>query len=322
MNRFQHFPYKIRHMKYTIPAMFILILASCRTSGDAHDAQGTFEADEIMVSAEVGGRLTAFDVEEGDTLAAGQIVGQIDDKNLGLQREQVEATLQSLNDRTADVTPQIRLLTDQLEVQQTQLRNLRKEYERMNGLLRKDAATARQVDEIGYQIEALEKQTEVTKEQMSVARAETTLRNRSILSEQAPLRKRAEQIEDIRQRSAINNPIRGTVISSFAETGEMAMPGKPLYKIADLSELILRAYVTGDQLPSLKLGQTVKVYTDKDTDTYDEHAGVIAWISPKAEFTPKTIQTKDERANLVYAIKVRVKNNGTLKIGMYAEIGF
>ena len=100
------------------------------------------------------------------------------------------------------------------------------------------------------------------------------------------------------------------------------MPGKPLYKIADLSELILRAYVTGDQLPSLKLGQTVKVYTDKDTDTYDEHAGVIAWISPKAEFTPKTIQTKDERANLVYAIKVRVKNNGTLKIGMYAEIGF
>lgn len=309
-------------MKLTIPAIFILMLSSCRNNGDAHDAQGTFEADEVMVSAEVGGRLTSFDVDEGDTLSAGQIVGQIDDRNLGLQKEQVEASLQSLEERTADVAPQIKLLNEQLEVQQTQLRNLRKEYDRMNGLLRKDAATARQVDEIGYQIEALEKQTEVTKQQMSVARAETSLRNRSVLSEQAPLRKRAEQIEDMRTRSSITNPIRGTVLSSFAEAGEMAMPGKPLYKIADLGEMILRAYITGDQLPGLKLGQAVKVYTDKDADAYDEHPGVISWISPKAEFTPKTIQTKDERANLVYAIKVRVKNNGTLKIGMYAEVGF
>jgi HlyD family secretion protein len=313
---------KIKHMKYTYPAILLLALASCRSNGDAHDAQGTFEADEIMVSAEVGGRLTAFTVEEGDTLSAGQVVGQIDDRNLGLQREQVEASLRSLEERTTDVTPQIKLLNEQLQVQQTQLRNLQKEYERMSGLLRKDAATARQVDEIGYQIETLEKQTEVTRQQMSVARAETNLRNRSVLSEQAPLRKRAEQIEDMRLRSAITNPVRGTVITSFAEPGEMAMPGKPLYKIADLSELILRAYVTGDQLPNLKIGQSVKVFTDKDSDAYDEHAGVIRWISPKAEFTPKTIQTKDERANLVYAIKVRVKNNGTLKIGMYAEIGF
>ncbi len=309
-------------MKLTIPAIFILMLSSCRTNGDAHDAQGTFEADEVMVSAEVGGRLTSFDVDEGDTLSAGQIVGQIDDRNLGLQKEQVEASLKSLEERTADVAPQIKLLNEQLEVQQTQLRNLRKEFDRMNGLLRKDAATERQVDEIGYQIEALEKQTEVTKQQMSVARAETSLRNRSVLSEQAPLRKRAEQIEDMRTRSSITNPIRGTVLSSFAEAGEMAMPGKPLYKIADLGEMILRAYVTGNQLPGLKLGQAVKVYTDKDADAYDEHSGVISWISPKAEFTPKTIQTKDERANLVYAIKVRVRNNGTLKIGMYAEIGF
>lgn len=309
-------------MRYSITALILFSLFSCQQRDNSHDAQGSFEADEVMVSAETSGRLTAFDVEEGDTLMAGQIVGRIDDRNLSLQREQVEASLQALDERTTDVTPQVTLLNEQLSVQQTMLRNLKREYERMEGLLRKDAATARQVDEIRYQMETLERQMAVTRQQTALARAENSSRNRAVRSEEAPLRKRAEQIEDLRQRTSLVNPTRGTVITTFAEPGEMAVAGRPLYKIADLGELILRAYVTGDQLPGLKLNQTVKVYTDRGATDYAEHPGTITWISPKAEFTPKTIQTKDERANLVYAIKMRVKNNGTLKIGMYAEIGF
>lgn len=310
-------------MRQHISLLLLLsIMFGCRGKDDAHDAQGTFEADEVMVSAEVSGRLSAFTIEEGDTLSAGQIIGQIDDRNLGLQQEQVEASMLALRERTADVTPQINLLNEQLAVQQTQRRNLQTEYERMSGLLRKDAATARQVDELRYQIETLDRQMAVTRQQINVAKAENNQRNRAVLSEENPLRKKAEQIADLRQRSSIINPVKGTVITTFTEPGEMAMAGKPLYKIADLTELILRAYVTGDQLPQLKIGQRVTVYTDKGADAYEEHVGFLEWISPKAEFTPKTIQTKDERANLVYAVKVRVKNNGTLKIGMYAELGF
>lgn len=300
----------------------IFQLVACGNKNNQFDAQGSFEAEEIMVSPEVNGRIVAFDIQEGDTLSAQQVVGKIDDTNLHLQKEQVEASIDALSQKTTDVKPQVAYLNEQLSLQSVQLKNLEKELTRAEGLFKKDAATAKQVDDLRYQVEALQKQMDVTREQIKLQQSINANQNRAILSEQKPLEKRASQIEDLVGRSSIINPINGTIIARYAEVGEVAVLGKALYKIADLSSLTLRAYVTGDQLSALKIGQPVKVYIDKGVDEYKEYAGQLTWISSKAEFTPKTIQTKDERANLVYAIKVKVKNDGLLKIGMYAEVKF
>jgi HlyD family secretion protein len=300
----------------------IFQLVACGNKNNQFDAQGSFEAEEIMVSPEVNGRIIAFDIQEGDTLSAQQVVGKIDDTNLHLQKEQVEASIDALSQKTTDVKPQVAYLNEQLSLQSVQLKNLEKELTRAEGLFKKDAATAKQVDDLRYQVEALQKQMDVTREQIKLQQSINANQNRAILSEQKPLEKRASQIEDLVGRSSIINPINGTIIARYAEVGEVAVLGKALYKIADLSSLTLRAYVTGDQLSALKIGQPVKVYIDKGADEYKEYAGQLTWISSKAEFTPKTIQTKDERANLVYAIKVKVKNDGLLKIGMYAEVKF
>ncbi|MEY2811594.1 MAG: hypothetical protein RI991_589 [Bacteroidota bacterium] len=300
----------------------IFQLVACGNKNNQFDAQGSFEAEEIMVSPEVNGRIVAFDIEEGDTLTAQQVVGKIDDTNLNLQKEQVEASIDALSQKTTDVKPQVDYLNEQLALQSVQLKNLQKELTRAEGLFKKDAATAKQVDDLRYQVEALQKQMDVTKEQIKLQQAINASQNRAILSEKKPLEKKASQIEDLVGRSSIINPINGTIITRYAEVGEVAVLGKALYKIADLSTLTLRAYVTGDQLSVLKIGQPVKIFIDNGADAYKEYAGQLTWISSKAEFTPKTIQTKDERANLVYAIKVKVKNDGLLKIGMYAEVKF
>lgn len=299
-----------------------LFLFSCGGSENQFDAQGTFEADEVMVAAETTGRIIAFNVREGDSLAMQDTAGKIEDASLSLQREQVEASLSALKEKTVDASPQLLLLKQQQDVQQTQLQNLEKELSRAEWLLKKDAATEKQVDDLRFQLETVRKQIKVTTQQMVVFRSNINNQNRAILSESAPLKKRWAQLSELHSKSWIINPVSGTVITSYAEQGEMAVMGKPLYKIADLSELTLRVYVTGDQLAKIKLNQPVKIFVDKDKDSYTEYAGTVNWISSKAEFTPKTIQTKDERANLVYAIKVRVRNDGLLKIGMYGEVKF
>lgn len=309
-------------MKSLLPLLGLLIFNSCNLGKNNFDAQGTFEAVEVLVSPEVSGRITALSVHEGDTVFASQVVGKIDDENLSLQKDQVEASIGALGQKTTDVTPQVTLLNDQLAVQETQLKNLKQELARTQKLIANDAATQKQADDIQYQIESVEKQMAVTRQQIAVQRANNSSQNRAILSETDPLRKKADQIQDLVKRSSIINPISGTVLTTYAEAGEVAAAGRPIYKVANLNELILRAYVTGDQLSTIKLGQEVKIYTDKGKDEYNETVGTISWISSKAEFTPKTIQTKDERAGLVYAMKVKVKNNGFLKIGMYGEIRF
>jgi HlyD family secretion protein len=225
-----------------------------------------------------------------------------------------------LGQKTSSASEQVRLLQDQLAVQQTSLDNLLHEKTRIENLLKADAATGKQLDDINYQIDAAKKQMAVTQQQINVRKNDVATQNRSILSEADPLRKRIEQLKDQQQRANIVNPVTGTVITKYAEAGEVTSAGKALYKIADLSELNLRAYVTGVQLPTIKLGQQVKVMIDQGEKKYKEYTGDITWISDKAEFTPKTIQTKEERANLVYAIKVKVKNDGYLKIGMYGEV--
>jgi len=297
-------------------------ITACNRSEHRFDASGTFEADEVVVSAMASGRILSLNIDEGSVLSKDSIVGLVDPADLSFQKQQVEASIQALNEKTANVTPQVKLLEDQLSVQQTQLSNLLHEQTRIENLLKEDAATQKQLDDINFQIEALKKQMNVTRQQIDVQKSNIATQNRSILSEGKPLGKKAEQLQDQLNKTNIKNPVSGTVITKYAEAGEMASSGKPLYKIADLSTMNLRAYVTGGQLPSVKLGQQVTVMIDSGANHYRRLPGTITWISDKAEFTPKTIQTKDERANLVYATKIKVKNDGYLKIGMYGEVKF
>jgi HlyD family secretion protein len=305
---------------FLFTSFLLAILTSCSNNGNEFDASGTFEADETIVSSEMPGKIISFNVEEGMHLGKDSVVGAVDATSIDLQQEQVEASINALNQKTSSVTEQAKLLQDQLSVQQTKLDNLLHERTRIENLLKADAATGKQLDDINYQIDAVKKEMTVTQQQINVQKNNVATQNRSILSEADPLRKRIAQLEDQANRANIVNPISGTVITKYAEAGEVTSAGKALYKIADLSELNLRAYVTGVQLPAIKLGQQVKVMIDKGKKEYKEYAGTITWISDKAEFTPKTIQTKEERANLVYAIKVKVKNDGFLKIGMYGEV--
>lgn len=303
-------------------AAFTMLISACKISTNNADATGTFEADEVIVSSELSGKLISFTVQEGMNIPKDSVIGVVDAKNISLQQEQVEASIKALNEKTADVTPQIQLLQNQLVVQQSQIKTLLKEKNRIENLLKADAATGKQLDDINAQIDVANKQLAVTQQQMNVQRNAISTQNRSILSEADPLKKRVAQLQDQLQRANIINPISGTVLTKYVEQGEITSAGKALYKIADVSSLNLRTYITGLQLPAIKIGQTVKVFIDNGAKDYKEYTGSIIWIADKAEFTPKTIQTKEERANLVYAIKVKVKNDGFLKIGMYGEVKF
>lgn len=297
------------------------VLTACKTSSREFDASGSFEAtDEVIVSSELPGKIIRFTINEGATIGKDSIVGAIDAVNVNLQQEQVEASIKALGEKTADVAPQISLLQNQLQVQQSQLNNLLHEKIRVENLLKADAATGKQLDDINAQIDVVKKQMAVTSQQVNVQRSNISTQNRAVLSEAAPLQKRIAQLKDQEKRAAIVNPITGTVISKYAEQGEVTSAGKALYKIADLSTLTLRAYITGTQLSQIKLNQPVQVFIDSGANNYRAYNGVAYWISDKAEFTPKTIQTKEERANLVYAVKIKVKNDGLLKIGMYGEV--
>lgn len=305
-----------------ISAGGLLLITSCGNKNGHFDATGTFEANEVIVSSELSGKILSFSVEEGQEFAADSVVGIVDAANISLQKEQVEANIQALSEKTADVSPQVRLLENELTVQQAQLDNLLLEQARIQRLLKQDAATGKQLDDVNSQVDVARKKLAVTQQQINVQKNNVATQNRSILSEGKPLEKRVAQLDDQLRKAKIVNPVSGTVITKYAEAGEVTSSGKALYKIADLSNLTLRAYISGSQLSEVKLGQTLKVLVDDGADKYKEFPGTITWISDKAEFTPKTIQTKDERANLVYAVKIKVKNDGYLKIGMYGEVKF
>lgn len=301
-------------------AALFVVLAGCNKNGNGFDASGTFEADETIVSSEISGKILTLTVAEGAQLVKDSVIGTVDAANVYLQQEQVEASINALKEKTADAGPQIQLLQNQLTVQQSQLNNLLHEKTRIENLVKADAATGKQLDDITAQVDVAAKQMNVTRQQIAVQQNTIATQNRSILSEADPLRKRVAQLKDQAQKANIINPVSGTVLTKYANAGEVTSAGKALYKIADLSSLNLRAYITGTQLPKIKLNQVVKVMIDDGNKKYREYNGTITWIADKAEFTPKTIQTKEERANLVYAIKVTVKNDGFLKIGMYGEV--
>lgn len=307
-------------MKNTSLLYLTLLLLTCCSREKEFDASGNFEADEVIVSAEQNGRITGFIVEEGSILQAGATVGQIDVKIAQLQKDQTEASIRALHDKTSNTQEETAFLQKQLEAQLVQLHHQQQEKIRTEKLVKADAATQKQLDDLVAQVEQLQKQTEATRQEIKLRQYNRTTQNRSIMSEQGQLEKAAEQFQEQVNRGRIINPIRGTVLTRYALKGELATIGKPLYKIADTDTLTLRAYITGTQLPQIKNGQSVTVRIDQGDDKYKTYAGTLQWISDKSEFTPKTIQTRDERANLVYAIKVRVKNDGYLKIGMYGEV--
>lgn len=311
---------KYRNLIFTI--ISIAFLSACSSSQLKYDAAGIFEADEVIVSSELPGKILDFKVNEGNILQKGATVAIIDALPISLQQEQLQASVKALSQKTQNVAPQIKLLNDQIAVQTTQLTNLQHERNRIETLLKADAATAKQLDDINFQIESVKKQIAVTQQQIAVQINNVQTQNRAILSETDPLEKQIAQLKDKEKRSTIINPINGTILTKYAMEGEITSAGKAMYKIADLTTLILRTYISGTQLSQIKIGQNVKVFIDEGDKKYKNYTGTITMVSDKAEFTPKTIQTKDERANLVYAVKVLVKNDGYLKIGMYGEIQF
>ena len=308
-------------MKKIISLTSLLILSACSPK-NTYDASGNFTADEVIVSAQQTGQLIAYEVEEGKTLTEGQKVGQINVEVLKLQKEQVEATISSLKEKTLSPADQVALIRSQYEVQKAQLEQQERELARVQQLVAGGAATQKQLDDLTAIVEQLHKQLAVTQNQLRVSLTNINTQNRNVMSQEAPLQKNAEAVQVQINQGEIINPIMGTVLVNYALKGEMQTFGKPLYKIANMETLTLKAYITGDQLTQIKLGQQVTIRTDAGEGAQRTYQGEITHISNKAEFTPKTIQTKSERANLVYAIKVKVKNDGYLKIGMYGEALF
>jgi HlyD family secretion protein len=315
---------------------FAIAIASCKEAELGYDAAGAFEAEERVISAEATGKILKLDIEEGQVLDAGKAIGQIDVSNIELQKDVTASTIQAIEQKTNDAAPQIRVLEAQIATQkgqqetiQQQIAVLDKEIQRFRNLVAGHAAPQKQLDDLTGQKSVLEKQMATATSQISIlnaqiaaAKSNVGTQNRGVLSEIGPTKKKVELLDKQIADGRIINDHAGTVLVKYAMDGEFTAVGKPLYKIADLSYIILRAYVTGQQLPQIKLGQKAKVQTDAGDGTMRETEGTITWISSEAEFTPKTIQTKDERANQVYAIKLRVKNDGSLKIGMYGEVLF
>lgn len=295
-------------------------MAACNGKENPYDASGTFEAVETIVSAEATGRIMVLTLEEGQRLKAGQTVGYIDSLQLHLRKKQLEAQIRATGSRVPDIVAQTNVYKQQIAVSQVRLDNLLHEQKRVQNLLKADAATPKQLDDINAQVEELQKQLDVIRKQDAAQTSVLKTQTSGLRADVQPLVVQIEQINDQISKSKIVNEVNGTVLTKYAEANEVAAAGKPLYKVADLSTIILRAYVTGDQLTGVKLNQQVKVLVDSANSQYRTLPGTIEWISNKAEFTPKTIQTKDERANLVYAVKIRVKNDGYLKIGMYGEV--
>jgi HlyD family secretion protein len=284
------------------------LLFSCGNGSEEYDATGSFEATEIIVSSQANGRILALNVNEGEQLQTGQKVGQIDSTQLYLQKMSLLSNVKGVRAQQPDIRKQTAALQDQIKT-------LEREKSRIERLIAANAATQKQLDDIEAQIEVLQSQ---------LSAQTSTLRKSSenISAQSTTLEIQVAQLDDQLEKTRIVSPIAGTVLNKYAEAGELAMMGTPLFKIADTNTMNLRAYVTNDQLAQIKLNDEVTVRVDDGEGNMKSYQGTVIWISDKSEFTPKTIQTKNERANLVYALKITVTNDGFLKIGMYGEVKF
>lgn len=291
--------------KTALFSAFIMILASCQNS-EKYDATGIFEANTVTVSSETNGKLVWFDLDEGDSLIVGQQVGLVDTTLLALQQKQLYSQQLSTEKSSPDIAAQAAALRAQIAHQQN-------ECERITRLFANGAATQKQRDDANAQLRTLRGQLE--------GLLSTLDKNRSSITEStSALQYQKEQIEEQIRKSCITAPITGTVLQKYAEQGEYATPGRPLFKMANLDDIYLRSYFTASQLAHIRIGQKVTVIADFGGDEQYEYAGKIIWIAQESEFTPKSIQTKDSRANLVYAVKIAVKNDGKLKLGQYGEV--
>lgn len=287
---------------------FSLALAACGDKEVEYDASGIFETTEIIVSAQTAGELTALTAEEGRTVEAGEKLGCVDTVQLALKKRQLSASLTATDSKRLDRKRQVAALRQQID-------NLQREKARFSELLKADAATEKQVDELDYQIAILQRQLEATEEQINSS-------NSSLDGQSSGIEAQLAQVEDQIRKSVAASPIKGIILAKYAEPGEYVVPGKPLFKVADISRMKLRAYLTADQLTTLKIGQKVTVYADQGKTDRKAYEGTVVWIADEAEFTPKTIQTREERANLVYAVKIAVSNDGLIKRGMYGDVKF
>ncbi|MCC8018869.1 MAG: HlyD family efflux transporter periplasmic adaptor subunit [Rikenellaceae bacterium] len=295
-------------VKYLFAAALLPGLAACHKKGLQYDASGVFEVTEVIVSAQGTGEILQFDILEGDQLLAGQQVGLIDTLQLYLNKMQLQANKGSVQSRKTTPSTQIAAIRQQIETQKT-------ERTRYENLLALNAGNQKQVDDINAQIDLLEKELAAQIENVNSS-------NSSLNEEGLSIEAQIELLDDQINKSIITSPVSGTVLTKYAEQGELATQGKALFKIADVGTMYLRAYITASQLTAITIGQNVQVYSDMGESGSREYPGRITWISDKAEFTPKTIQTRDERANLVYAVKIEVQNDGYIKKGMYGEVQF
>ena len=292
-------------MKKVIYIVAVVLMASCSNETD-YDAQGTFEATEVTVSAEASGRILNFDVTEGETIEANGLVGAIDSLQLYLQREQLKAQLSALLSSRPEKEKQVASLRSQIVKQRIEL-------QRIGNMLQDGAATQKQYDDIEAQISILEGQLSAT---LSTLDSNTSTINNNA----SALKAQITALDDRMAKCRISSAVSGTVLVKYAEAGEFITTGRPLMKVANLENIYLRAYFTSDQLAKVNLGDEVTVTADFGGDEQYDYKGRVAWISAESEFTPKSIQTKDSRANLVYAVKIAVKNDGRLKIGLAGEV--
>ena len=286
----------------------LALFSACGNGAPKYDATGTFETTEVLVSAEASGRLLYFDIEEGMLLKAGEEVGVVDTVQLYLKKLQLEASLKSVEEQRPDILKQVAATKEQISAAQ-------RERNRVANLLKVGAANQNQLDDAEDQLEVLRKQLVAQNSTLSNSHQSLTWQSSSVGIQVA-------QVEDQLKKCHITSPITGTVLAKYAEAGELTAMGTPLFKVADTEQMYLRAYITSEQLSQVKLGQKVTVFSDYGTDEHKQYPGVVTWISDTSEFTPKTILTKNERANLVYAVKIAVHNDGLLKIGMYGGVEF
>ena len=324
-------------MKKTILiASLALLIAACSKKEKAYDATGTFEATEVTISAEATGQLTLLSADEGQEVARGTVIGYVDKKQLELKKQQLEASLRQLDanrkqlaaTRSSNDSRQLDLEKQLASIRQ-QIANAQREKQRFSELYNDGAVARKQVDDIVYQISVLEKQLAATEDQIRSNNAAFDDQNRGISAQIEGVTQQADgieaqiaQIDDQIANADIVSPTMGTIIEKYVENGEFVTTGKPLLKIADTQNMFIRAYVTSAQLQDIKVGQKVKVFADYGDEQKHSYEGTVTWISNRSEFTPKTILTDDERADLVYAVKIAIKNDGYVKIGMYGEVKF
>ena len=294
--------------KIMILATGLVVLASCGNKDVDYDASGVFETTEVLVSARGTGEIVSLNIEEGQQVKANEELGRLDVTQLELKKDQLKSGKTAATSRKLNTQQQVASISQQIQ-------NLQREKARFEALLKDGAATQKQVDDIGYQIAVLQKQLSAVNEQVSTA-------NTSIDGQSAGFDAQIGQVDDMLRQAVITSPIDGVILSKYAEQGEFAAPGRALFKVADVSQMRLRAYITADLLTNVKIGQKVKVYADQGDKGRKEYEGTVSCISSEAEFTPKTIQTRNERSNLVYAVKIDVKNDGIIKRGMYGDVKF